>query len=298
MSDLERVTVLMQGIEDDLGQFRAQIQSLEREFEQLIDSQPDQGGPFVQAANEGQEKLEMEQELSRVFERLQYTQGRLGALETQMREQELELRASSLARELSREQEGLERLKKRHAEEREAAEERLEDYRKALALARKQVQHLESELAQAEEQLEDLKTGYDYLVKEKSKRERELKDAKADVENKRHQLGLAEQEVQVQEDELNVAEQEVHDLGLRVERVRTLQNEHENAANYYRTQISHYGNESTSYVHLFDGGPADNLGLTSLLEVLASLFPETTQSSAVAAWHKTKRKIGIIAVDA
>ena len=58
------------------------------------------------------------------------------------------------------------------------------------------------------------------------------------------------------------------DLDMYLRRVESIQTEHQKAARNYKKQIIHYGAKDANFVHLSDGGVADNLGFTFLLELL------------------------------
>ena len=81
--------------------------------------------------------------------------------------------------------------------------------------------------------------------------------------------------------------------------VETLQSEHESAVGYYRAQESHYKNKNAKYVHVMDGGAADNVGFTPLVELLNSFFSAEMQSvNDVNRWKRETEYVAAILVDA
>ena len=92
------------------------------------------------------------------------------------------------------------------------------------------------------------------------------------AENERDKLkrALAKAEAREQElkEALDIKKQEVHDLKLYLERVEAIQAEYASASENLKRQLQHYGAADSDYVHLMDGGVADNLGFSPLLELL------------------------------
>lgn len=84
-----------------------------------------------------------------------------------------------------------------------------------------------------------------------------------------------------------------------VDVVGALREEHESASRKFLRQIRHYGEEDTKFVHLMDGGVADNVGFTPLIEVLDSLFPtEEMIRNLSKRWKARTNHVAIIVVDA
>ena len=110
----------------------------------------------------------------------------------------------------------------------------------------------------------------------------ELKEAKAAGEKISRMIVAAEKRENDLRTELNEAQRmkkqkkkslkkkldKKNDLEIYLQRVESLQSEHKKAARNYKKQIIHYGAKDAHFVHLSDGGVADNLGFTFLLELL------------------------------
>ena len=114
----------------------------------------------------------------------------------------------------------------------------------------------------------------------------------------RRALKKDEEEAKIQEGKLTKANETKQQSEILLTRVQTLQMEIENAARDFNSQITHYENENTRFVHLFDGGTADNLGFTPLLELLNSFFPTDSDQKSTSEWKQETKHVGIIAVDA
>lgn len=112
--------------------------------------------------------------------------------------------------------------------------------------------------------------------------EKEYRDAIANAEAVGIQLTNAEDEenrlhrelVDAREQEVNKSKElreiqaERERLQLYLERVTAIRTEFDTVAANYSEQIGYYGRNDAEFVHLLDGGAADNLGFTSLLEIL------------------------------
>ena len=81
--------------------------------------------------------------------------------------------------------------------------------------------------------------------------------------------------------------------------VGTLLQERRSASQKFLKQVRHYNDEDTKFVHLMDGGVADNVGFTPLIELLDSLFPsEDMVHDTSMKWKARTNYVAIIVVDA
>ena len=82
--------------------------------------------------------------------------------------------------------------------------------------------------------------------------------------------------------------------------VGALHREYMGAVGKYREQVSHYDDNRAKYVHVLDGGSADNIGFTPLLELLDSFFKtETVEGDkGISGWQARIRYVVAIVVDA
>ena len=82
-------------------------------------------------------------------------------------------------------------------------------------------------------------------------------------------------------------------------RFRTVQLEHSIAVDNYRKQRAYYSDAENQFVHLMDGGAADNLGFSPLVELLDSFFPSDGLSGQQnGEWKSRTKHIAVIMVDA
>ena len=82
--------------------------------------------------------------------------------------------------------------------------------------------------------------------------------------------------------------------------VGALHREYMGAVGKYRAQVSHYDNNRAKYVHVLDGGSADNIGFTPLLELLDSFFETKAVEGDkdISGWQARTRYVVAIVVDA
>ena len=163
-----------------------------------------------------------------------------------------------------------------------------------------EVKRLEGQLAEAERRRNNLTETVERLTGERARLSEQVEEAKGAVQRQKGRLADAVSAVEKEKRDLLDARTSAEQLRQDLKRIRTLQKEHAAAAEYYRSQIAHYGRKDTDYVHLIDGGAADNLGFTPLLELLDWLFPEASDGDQAEGGYLESRinKVGIVAVDA
>ena len=92
--------------------------------------------------------------------------------------------------------------------------------------------------------------------------------AKSEREDLERDLTRAQERERKLKAALAIKKQEVHNLELYLERVGAIQAEYASASENLKRQLQHYSAADSNYVHLMDGGVADNLGFSPLLELL------------------------------
>lgn len=82
--------------------------------------------------------------------------------------------------------------------------------------------------------------------------------------------------------------------------VEALHREYMGAVDKYREQSNHYDDDRSKYVHVLDGGSADNIGFTPLLELLDSFFVEEAEGidNGIGDWRTMTRHVVVMVVDA
>lgn len=309
---LEEVIARQRALKESLNSIGSGLESLEQDagaMKQDTEVQ-EEDAPPVEAEPPDQLPVEQDEQdtqrgVVQILAELQDAQNQLAAqferiaeLKREQIRKDWELVEQKLEKELDEMERRLQELEAQHAEEERMGEAILEEKEAALTLAKRRVEELKSDLAEAATILTALRQRREQLQGQVSDRTTELRQAKEEAAGQRLALQRAESVVGKQERKLRQENALVKEWEKYVRRVETLQNEHDIAARYYDTQIAHYGHEDTEFVHLFDGGTADNLGFTPLLELLDSLFPAESKNGSNEAWRKATRRVGIIAVDA
>ena len=85
----------------------------------------------------------------------------------------------------------------------------------------------------------------------------------------------------------------------KVELARILERERSKAIRKFEEQMPHYNDKDTKYVHLIDGGVADNIGFTPLIELLDSFIPSRElMLDESRKWRARVNEVAVIVVDA
>lgn len=300
----ESATDELSGIEDVTTRHGELKRRLDR-VETGLQSLQQDSGPIDQGAAGEEKEPSSASEIVQVVAELE---GIRDALATQnaelddLEDEQVSLKLNSIVKEvlenIKEAETRLEVLKAAHVQEEREGQEIVEGKKRELEHANKQVNVLRGKLTKAEMFFAKLREANERLVKEKIRREKQLEDANRKADSERDALRFEEGLVRERERDLRRARLEVEEWERYLERIRTLQREHDMAARYYRAQITHYGNKLTEYVHLFDGGTADNLGFTPLLELLDTFFPVDPKDGEIPEWKRDTKRIGIISVDA
>ena len=123
--------------------------------------------------------------------------------------------------------------------------------------------------------------------------------AEAREEGARRELERARKGLRDEEGKLEQVQKAEEGGRKYVDAVGSLREEHENASKKFLRQVRHYGEEDTKFVHLMDGGVADNVGFTPLIEVLDSLFPSEAMIRDLSRrWKARTNHVAVIVVDA
>ena len=195
---------------------------------------------------------------------------------------------------------GIEVLEAAYAKDQAKADAMLAELQRKVDAARGEVDRLAEELRIARQNRDKLKTELDEHRDEVAERERELTMAKALVETDTTNLSNAERARDDIGDKLEIVRREEEEVARRLKRLRALERERESASDSYKAQLAHYKTEDAKHVHVIDGGAADNLGFTPLLELLDSWFSKddgSTQTMTPDAENKVSY-VGVVAVDA
>ena len=150
-------------------------------------------------------------------------------------------------------------------------------------------------------------------VREASQRRDALDQATAEVENlqREHQEAKrAKREAKARRDnwakrfkehseEAKRLEQTGHRVAAHLGRASAVYSDYNLTTERVRSQIPYYLNENTKYIHVLDGGVADNLGVTPLVELLES-FPEDfrLKRNLAQEWTNDLNRVAVISVDA
>ena len=315
LSGIEDVKTRQEELKQRLDRAATRLQGLEPDPEPADQGAADEAGEPSPAPEVAQAVAELED----IRDALAAQDGRVSDLEDQRVTLELRSIAREVVEEIGKAQTRLQEMQAEHAEEARRGAEFVEQKRRELERAKEQVILLGETLDGARARFRALQEESVWLVGEKIRRQELLKAAEREADEEEKALQVEKGVVWRSKRALDRAEREVGEWETYVERVKTLQREHDVAARYYRAQIAHYGNKKTEYVHLFDGGTADNLGFTPLLELLDSFFPrgskdgknaeagengkndedaENGEDAEVPKWKRETKRIGIIAVDA
>ena len=189
-------------------------------------------------------------------------------------------------------------IRAEHTEEREKSQQYQQELKEELDRAQRRVKELNEDLTHVEGRLEAIKEEGSHQLKEVSKRKQELQEAKARQHGEKETLEEEKKKIRHEETLLKQAREDTQTWEDRSRRIESLQTEHARFARYFQSQISHYGRDRTQYVHLFDGGAADNLGFTPLLELLDSFFPINTEEVTDEERQQRIKHVGVIVVDA
>lgn len=189
-------------------------------------------------------------------------------------------------------------IQARHTEEREKSQQHQQELKEELDRAQRRVKKLNKDLTHVEGRLEAIREEGNYQLMEVSKRKQELEKAKVRRDSEKETFEEEKRKIRDEEKLLEEAREDIQKWEERSRRIESLQTEHARFARYFQSQISHYGRNRTQYVHLFDGGTADNLGFTPLLELLDSFFPINTKEISDEEKKQRIKYVGVIAVDA
>ena len=285
--ELEQAPVLM------LAQLQARLRNLESKVEEV---------------RELRRKLERASELAPEQVRIQLRELEPLAVQEMTEVQEMQReqmqkwlrkRKQDIERRLEEAKKNLQNIEKEQKHDLEEVDNQLKIRGEELDNAKKKMQEQEKLLAVAKDRLRVIGEKLEQDNKEVEKRSQKLKQAQEQKRQREQKLKKAQEGIQEQERKLKQAREDEQKWDRHLKRVQAVQTEHEIAAHHFRAQLSHYGHEDTRYVHLLDGGAADNLGFTSLLELLDSFFQDFDLSrNSALEWTKDTKHVAIISIDA
>ncbi|MDE0371276.1 MAG: hypothetical protein OXI73_01840 [Rhodospirillales bacterium] len=212
----------------------------------------------------------------------------------------LRVAEQALKQERADEQTAFDALKEKHKEFKAKEDEALQKLEGEVAAAQEELKRLSAELAAAQADLAELEVELRERQAETAVQEAELETAQIAVKDRKAALKIAEAAVTETSNQLAAARAKAETLARRLDRILALDREFAVSSDGYRAQLAHYLAADARHVHVIDGGAADNLGFTLLLELLAS-WQATGDGSAQTALSDeegTLSHVGIVAVDA
>ena len=125
---------------------------------------------------------------------------------------------------------------------------------------------------------------------------REAKQAKHDAEIRRDDWA---RRFKVHSEKARSLEQDGRLVAAHLTRASAVYSDYNLTTERVRSQIPYYLDEETKYIHVLDGGVADNLGVTPLMELLGS-FPGDfgLERDRARKWTNELNRVAVISVDA
>ncbi len=160
--------------------------------------------------------------------------------------------------------------------------------------------------AKAYAEKERVSDRFERLKGEEERKDAELRTTALELENANVLRRNAQEEVRRRRADVNEARDHVEkaraaerEKGTELVRVRAVQREHSAAVESYLRQKLHYEDGDSQYVHLMDGGAADNLGFSPLVELLDSFSPSDDESeNETSGWQSGTKYVAVVVVDA
>ena len=150
---------------------------------------------------------------------------------------------------------------------------------------RGEVDRLAGDMTKTMKNLERTRRVKKYALERVNSERRELKRMEVALRDLEEQLEKAERRKQA------ILEDKV--------KVEAIQTQHRRAVDNYEVQEFHYRDAGAKYVHLMDGGAADNIGFTPLVELLNSFYSAKKQVvDEVDRWKAETEYVVAILVDA
>ena len=150
--------------------------------------------------------------------------------------------------------------------------------------------------AQRVAELEDARSG---ALKESGERQRKFVEAEARNQQALKEKATRQKQLKARKAALENATETVRKLNNHQGRANALHSDYQFTARRIREQIPHYLDKDLKYVHVLDGGVADNLGVTPLLELLAAFREDfRVDGKYFEKYEESKNRVAVISVDA
>ena len=187
---------------------------------------------------------------------------------------------------------------------------KIEQAKEALA---SELEELDAELKKRQQITQDAEQAKDTLREEVAQLQREIRESNSSRMNRRRDVGEAIAKREIEEGKLEDRRQGVGKMEMEVSKgaelnryaetsvdnFSALYEEHDRAVRNYVTQKTHYEDIESKFVHLIDGGAADNVGFTPLVELLQSFFVEKERKGDnPGPWQTKTEYVAVVSVDA
>ena len=160
-----------------------------------------------------------------------------------------------------------------------------EEARTKLEIQKKEVERLRKSKAGHEVTLSTESTNFEAARSVENSRKKELKEQRGRIADTEEVLRGMEKLVRAQQ--------------VKVDLANVLERERSKAIRRFQRQIPYYEDGDTKFLHLMDGGIADNVGFTPLIEILDSFAPShELMFDEGRAWRANMDEVAVIAVDA